>query len=207
MLPALPGLRHVPVTLPFVLEHRHREQLSGAEPGVLLDARKLMLGILCAELPPSHVEHAPTLSQLTWALRRAAEDMGHHDPDEIAASAAAYLAEHHGEDVAVSALRRACELLPDAVFSRGDLIVRLLHRGRETQFMGHVHEAAEQFSRLRAGATVIMRNEAAVLSDGIPAALFTLGIEAAAELLRRHRVRIDEHPSVKSYFEELGVPM
>ena len=105
-------------------------------------------------------------------------------------------------------MRRLCALLPDAVLSRGDLVVRLvaLTLVHEAYAVELLHQAAEAFLHIAPGSTEHCKNEPDVLMRGIVALWYTGAKDLAREALRDHRVRLAEHPDVICKLGEIGVP-
>jgi hypothetical protein len=207
---AWPGLvqmlrPHADVHLPF-LGDRWKEEQNGIE----LTLQGLILGILVSNEPPAHCPSPLTDAEAGLALLFAARAIG-RDPDECSSSAARHLAEHFGVVVAIQALRRACSLLPSAVFSRGDLVVHLYGRAferatdqRDDAILA-LRESGRVFLELPAGATARSTNEAAVLMGGLASLWFSDAKALAREALARHQARFDAHPELAHWLQELGI--
>lgn len=171
-----------------------------------LTLRSLSLGILVSDSAPSSCTAALSDVQATAALHFVAGVLG-TNADELASSAASFLSQGHSEAWAVCALRRSCVLLPDAVFARGDLVVRAcglaLEDGTPTAEL--LLEAAEAFLGIEPGSTEHSNNESYVLMRGIAALWYTGAEDLARQALRDHRMRLAAHPDVIRKLGEIGV--
>jgi hypothetical protein len=195
------------VYLPFFSAPTTAEDTDADTPRIALTLESLALGILVSGQPPSACTTALSDVQATAALHFVAGVLG-TNADEFASTAALFLAERHDYWCAVRALHRACVLLPDAVFARGDFVVHAFGLALEDDppTVELLHEAAEAFLAITPGSTEHCKNECHVLRRGI-AALWYIGAEdLASKGLRDHRVRLAAHPDVVRKLSELGLP-
>lgn len=112
--------------------------------------------------------------------------------DEVCVNAAADLRQQFGVGDAIRGLRRACELVPDAVLCRGDLLVYLLEdlSTSPTPQGDRLEEIARFFREWARRDTSECANEIYVFYAGF-AALAYLGLEfELQQWKRRHRHRI-----------------
>jgi hypothetical protein len=195
------------VYLPFFSAPTTAEDTDADAPRIALTLASLALGILVSDQPPSACTAALSDIQATAVLHFVAGVLG-TNADEFASTAALYLAQEYDEVSAIRAVRRACALLPDAVLSRGDLVIRLvgLTLVHEAYAVELLHQAAEEFLRIVPGATEHCKNEPDVLMRGIAALWYTGAEELAREALRDHRVRLAEYPDVICKLVEIGLP-
>jgi hypothetical protein len=114
------------VSLPHFAENKSpepRKKLS-----VTLTVETLVLGILITSSKSVSPGPKPTARQLAVALAFARVQLGASSDDEVCVNAAAELREVCDGGHAIRALRRAIELVPEAVFCRADLITSLFMR-------------------------------------------------------------------------------
>lgn len=197
--------------LPFFDSPADANASAGADakaPRIVLTLESLALGILVSGQPPSACTTALSDLQATAALHFVAGVLG-TNADDLASTAALYLSEGHDEVSAIRAVKRACALLPDAVLSRGDLVVRLvaLTLVHEAHAVDLLHQAAEEFLRIAPGSTELCKNEQDVLMRSIVALWYTGSEDLAREALFRHRVRLAAHPDVARKLGEIGLPV
>ena len=195
------------VYLPFFSAPNTAEDTDADAPRIALTLESLALGILVSGQPPSACTTALSDVQATAVLHFVAGVLG-TNADDFASTAALYLSEEYDEVSAIRAVRRACALLPDAVLSRGDLVIRLvgLTLVHEAYAVELLHQAAEEFLRIAPGSTEHCKNEPDVLMRGIVALWYTGAEDLAREALRDHRVRLEAHPDVVRKLGEIGLP-
>jgi hypothetical protein len=193
--------------LPFFSAPTTAEDSDADVPRIALTLASLALGILVSGQPPSACTTALSDVQATAALHFVAGVLG-TNADEFASAAGLFLSEEHDEVSAIRAVRRACALLPDAVLSRGDLVVRLvaLTLVHEAYAMELLHQAAEAFLRIAPGSTEYCKNEPDVLMRGIAALWLSEAKDLAHDALREHRERLAAHPDVICKLGEIGLP-
>lgn len=171
-----------------------------------LTLRGLILGILVADAPPEQCDRSITAEEAERALRFASRAIG-SAPDECMSSAGAYLAETVDDWTAVQALHRACVLLPESVFARGDLVVRLfelarLHSDQSAQLL---RKAATEFNTFAPGATANSKNETAVLMYGV-ASLWLSGDDSLTRAaIVKHLARLMAQPDAVEWLRSIGV--
>jgi len=166
------------VSLPYLSEEFAQEAESPR--GWRLDTRRLVFGVLICPEGPEFGYPLPSDSQLVRLLYFATKDLPPaRNADELSANAAGYLRGRYGQETAVAALRRAVQIIPNAIFSRAALI-KSLWQTAESRPEGRqeaLEELAVLFDGIDAESIPACTDEEDVLYAGM-AALRFLGREA-----------------------------